>query len=823
MTEPEELLSEDEFVEQVEEPTPSGFDRSSGQVARRILEKLLPDEEVRLEVLSFFAQAILTAHEQGESKWGVTLYPYAVALNVSGFYACWVRSTDFFVSFMEDTLSPELLARLKDKVQWDGTFKRLPGSRIVYIPYSQSNEVLPQMVTPTKALIVFAGTRYGQMGAKIEGAHSPGVLQYLREYLETDLPEPTYASAVDAANIYTARREALPASDVLETECLKDPSLRTVTPVLADAMKTDIGIVRGNGIPCMVSIGEFMRPARIVGFDSRPDPRLEAKYGSLSYPGIAMIREATGEAVWHKMTRRTVMIAEALALELEKSPSSIQEDEEYEDTVILSDTPNFWKIAPGENGFLWDQCREQGCILIGWPKVGDIRGYPNKEALALANTEFNHKKASTTILWRFAHDIKIGDIIVANKGNRQVIGIGVVTSDYLPPHSPHNPSTNADYPNARLVDWRIVQPVTLSRAYFGQIPLTLQWIYPARWNDIRAAYLAQYQEDAALRDALHKLTEDVAATLVPPVNPVPEAVKPLLKMAERTRNILLYGPPGTGKTWLVTQFAKAFTDTNKAEMVTFHQSFAYEEFIEGIKPVIADHGQVAYDVQDGVFKRICRAAQANPSENYLLVIDEINRANIAKVLGELITLIEDDKRLGEANETQATLPYSGEKFGVPKNLTILGTMNTADRSIALLDLALRRRFTFVEMPPDPSLLPLDVAGVNLQALLTRLNQRVAALLDPDHRIGHSYLMNVKTEDDLHFAWYHRVLPLLQEYFYHDGERMQAVVGKAFIREAALDAETKEALGAAYDETAQYETVLLMEEAFLSALQKIAGQ
>ena len=322
-------------------------------------------------------------------------------------------------------------------------------------------------------------------------------------------------------------------------------------------------------------------------------------------------------------------------------------------------------------------------------------------------------------------------------------------------------------------------------------------------------------------EALEK-EEDEHFTKVARTHIIPEAVKPLLRMAERTRNILLYGPPGTGKTWLVTQFAKAFTEADKVEMVTFHQSFAYEEFVEGIRPRNDETGQIFYRMEPGAFRRICHAAQANPTKKYLLIIDEINRANIAKVLGELITLIEDDKRLGEANEVQMTLPYSGDKFGVPANLTILGTMNTADRSIALLDLALRRRFTFVEMPPDPTLLPTDVAGVNLQSLLTRLNRRVAALLDPDHRIGHSYLMGIETEDDLHFAWYHRVVPLLQEYFYHDGERMQAVIGKDFVRESILDAETKEALGGAYEDTARYEVVTLAGEAFLAALQKSAA-
>ena len=303
--------------------------------------------------------------------------------------------------------------------------------------------------------------------------------------------------------------------------------------------------------------------------------------------------------------------------------------------------------------------------------------------------------------------------------------------------------------------------------------------------------------------------------------PIPEAVESLLQMTERTRNILLYGPPGTGKTWLVTQFAKAFTEADKVEMVTFHQSFAYEEFVEGVKPVIHE-GQLSYAVVDGVLKRICRTAEKNPDSQYLLIIDEINRANIAKVLGELITLIEDDKRAGQANEVQVTLPYSGERFGVPANLTILGTMNTADRSIALLDLALRRRFTFVEMPPDPSLLSAEAAGVNLQALLTRLNKRVGALLDPDHRIGHSYLMGIETEADLHFAWYRRIVPLLQEYFYHDGERLQAVLGKAFVRETTLDAETKKALGGAYEEIARYEVRELTGEELLAALRALAG-
>ena len=278
-----------------------------------------------------------------------------------------------------------------------------------------------------------------------------------------------------------------------------------------------------------------------------------------------------------------------------------------------------------------------------------------------------------------------------------------------------------------------------------------------------------------------------------------------------------------------------------AEFVTFHQSFAYEEFVEGLKPVAAEEaegeeasgaaGEIKYRVEPGVFRRVCARAEAawrahgGAAPRYLLVIDEINRANIAKVLGELITLVEDDKRLGEANEVLARLPYSGERFGVPPNLYILGTMNTADRSIALLDLALRRRFAFVEMMPDASLLEAASAavGVDLRALLERLNERVAALLDPDHQIGHSYFLHVRDADDLAFAWYARILPLLQEYFYNDTERLRAVVGGRFIEPVKVSPETAKALGGLYEhEQAGGRVVKLSGDEFLSALRRLAG-
>lgn len=240
--------------------------------------------------------------------------------------------------------------------------------------------------------------------------------------------------------------------------------------------------------------------------------------------------------------------------------------------------------------------------------------------------------------------------------------------------------------------------------------------------------------------------------------------------------------------------------------ITFHQSYSYEEFVEGIKPSTKDE-KIKYSIENGIFKKMCIKANSNPENNYVIVIDEINRGNISKIFGELITLIEKDKRIipNGANDIDdndlnlddtsraehsiiVKLPYSQKDFGVPSNLYIIGTMNTSDRSIASIDIALRRRFKFVEMMPKPEKLvdennqPLivDSININLQELLQILNERISYLLDRDHQIGHSYFMNWKNYDlaTLKDVWFDEIMPLLNEYFYSDWDKLQAILGEA---------------------------------------------
>ena len=259
-------------------------------------------------------------------------------------------------------------------------------------------------------------------------------------------------------------------------------------------------------------------------------------------------------------------------------------------------------------------------------------------------------------------------------------------------------------------------------------------------------------------------------------------------------NTILHGPPGTGKTYHTARRCVDICDQStddhdvrdryrnlvndeRVEFVTFHQSYGYEEFVEGLRPVVPEAGGAGFRLVPvpGVLKRIADRARDNPESAYVLVIDEINRANISKVMGELITLLEEDKREGAENEIAVTLPHSGERFTLPRNLRILGTMNTADRSIALIDTALRRRFEFEEMAPRPELLRV-VEDIDLPKVLTAINNRLEYLIDRDHLIGHAWLMNAKTKSDVDRVMRRKIIPLIAEYFHDDWRKVRAVLG-----------------------------------------------
>lgn len=349
-------------------------------------------------------------------------------------------------------------------------------------------------------------------------------------------------------------------------------------------------------------------------------------------------------------------------------------------------------------------------------------------------------------------------------------------------------------------------------------------------DDIEPCYLIEAEtEDGKLRTE-----EELKAEVIKGVGLLMPYYKHIMDYPEIVKNMILYGPPGTGKTYITATYAvlicgwytlDTLKNMNHSKIMeiyheleqegrigftTFHQSYGYEDFIEGIRPVLDKEKTDAqnqseeqkseksrnleYTMEAGVFKAFCEKAEKS-KKPYVFIIDEINRENISRIFGELITLIEESKRKGEADERSVILPYSGLPFSVPSNVYIIGTMNTADRSIALLDTALRRRFSFVEMMPDTEVLKdikIEVpempdtvdkkAGkstIDIQKLLEIINQRIEVLYDREHTIGHAYFCGLKktaTLDGLKNVFKKSVLPLLQEYFFDDYEKIAMVLG-----------------------------------------------
>jgi len=385
---------------------------------------------------------------------------------------------------------------------------------------------------------------------------------------------------------------------------------------------------------------------------------------------------------------------------------------------------------------------------------------------------------------RFYYDLSKGDIVAAALGER-ILGIGRVIDDY----EYHNSST---LPHRKKVQWLVVSDET---------PLFTA-------DEGLGTNVYRYKNVDNIM-AIQRLLVDQAVT-----SPVQSESGPPSRLFEdidsvlkRKKQVILYGPPGTGKTYnaeavcleLAAQsiYGRPYNDLSDQEkdvirgdernsgyvrMCCFHPSYGYEDFIEGIKPSIVD-GQTQFSIKPGIFKSLCEAACSQPEKNFYLVIDEINRGDISRIFGELIMLIEADKRGKEV-----ILPLSGESFKIPENVYIVGTMNTADRSIALLDVALRRRFGFIALMPDYSLLEdAEIAGLPLDLWLKELNAAICEKFGYEGRnlqIGHAYFLTdgepVSDADDFRKIIRQDVIPLIEEYCYGDYAKMAEVLGNSLI-------------------------------------------
>ena len=451
-----------------------------------------------------------------------------------------------------------------------------------------------------------------------------------------------------------------------------------------------------------------------------------------------------------------------------------------------------WLYTPGEGAARWDEFRTAGIMALNWDRVGDLAAFPDKESLLDAlYTHYGDwggrpRKAADSV-WDYIHAMKPGDIVYVRRSFNEIVGRGVVRSDYR--HDEDRSSFRA----VRDVEWthvgswplqRGVRRVTLQRLTqeTSYNPAQLELLFRDRNHPDSSTPLdpAASPQDADEPDVADIYTRD---SFLAEVFVGPEDVEQMLGLLRRKKNLILQGAPGTGKTFAAKRLAYALmgqTDDSRVEVVQFHQSTAYEDVVVGLRPT-AEGGFAA---AEGVFARFCRRAAADPGRDYAFIIDEINRANISKAFGELLMLIEAEHR-GEA----LRLPVSGELLSVPKRLHIIGMMNTADRGLALIDYALRRRFAFFEMRPaldHPGFLRhVEAVGSSrLEALVDvvrRLNQRIAEdeALGPGFQIGHSYLClpaagpenPAGTDADVTSVVRYELEPLVREYWFDNPAAM----------------------------------------------------
>lgn len=434
---------------------------------------------------------------------------------------------------------------------------------------------------------------------------------------------------------------------------------------------------------------------------------------------------------------------------------------------------DYWIYSPGDNACMWDEFYKLGIMGIGWDDVTDLKGFSSKEEIKdymkkVYDPSYSYKN-NAHCLWQFANEIKIGDVIFVKKGMHKIIGKGVVTSDYI------YDSTRETYKHIRKVEWRNKG----EWEHPGQAVMkTLTCISP--YPDYVQQLLALFAEDTP-----EETTEQVEIKYPPYtkddfLNEVymdEDTYNTLTELLEAKYNVILQGAPGVGKTFAAKRLAYSIMgqkDTSRVAMVQFHQSYSYEDFIQGYRP-----SKEGFELVNGAFYKFCREAEEDNERPYFFIIDEINRGNLSKILGELMMLIEKDKR-GE----KIKLLYSNEWFTVPQNVRIIGMMNTADRSLALMDYALRRRFAFFDFAPAFSsegfknyLAEKD--SPKLEKLITAvesLNSTISAdeSLGDGFRIGHSYFC---TDDEITDEWLksvveYEVIPLIKEYWFDEPTKVR---------------------------------------------------
>ena len=440
---------------------------------------------------------------------------------------------------------------------------------------------------------------------------------------------------------------------------------------------------------------------------------------------------------------------------------------------ILADTTGtrYWIYSPYDQ---WEELQNSGIITIGRDYLGDPTLYSSREEMQSAMLDCGTEKHTTTYrnasleVWQFVHDIKPGDIVFAKKGTKTILGRGIVESDFI-----YDEKKPIEYKYYRKIKWTNIGEWEHPGS---AVTKTLTDITPYTEYVSKLSDLFSNIDEAVGEVAEESISIYTVDDFLHDVYMDEEQYKVLRTLLLAKKNVILQGAPGVGKTYAAKRLAFSIMgeqDNSRVKMVQFHQSYSYEDFIMGFRPT-----QTCFELKKGVFYEFCRKASED-DRPYFFIIDEINRGNLSKIFGELFMLLENDKR-----GVELQLLYADEQFSIPGNVYIIGMMNTADRSLAMLDYALRRRFAFFELAPafNSSGFKARRAKINntkfdkLIGTVERLNEAIAedSSLGEGFCIGHSYFCTETTINDewLRSVVEYELIPLLKEYWFDEAEKVK---------------------------------------------------
>ena len=466
---------------------------------------------------------------------------------------------------------------------------------------------------------------------------------------------------------------------------------------------------------------------------------------------------------------------------------AVDPDDDDEEIPAVTER-QYWLLAPGQRAVLWDTWYQRGIGAIGWNDMGDLNDYDSKEAIADYVPEYYPDSGPAKVarmLWDFGHTMKPGDVVFAKLGLYKVCGWGLVKGEY------EYDSGEEPFAHVRNISWQESSEVTMPNGM--QLPLQSLTCMTQNQN-FMAAMAAAFSDVPGLKNIDSKPPKIKPPTKVSaPAYGLQDAMADLFMPEEqvtlcrdllhRKKNIVLQGAPGTGKTFVAKRLAYLLMgcrDDSRVQMVQFHQSTTYEDFVQGFKPG-TDGG---FKLQDGSFHKFVTAAMAMPELPFVFIIDEINRGNLSKIFGELMMLIEPDKRDSGFAIPLSYSPDPEITFYVPSNVYVIGTMNTADRSLSMVDYALRRRFAFVELAPEfdsPVFAQQLIHAGGSEEMINEIRQKMKSVnemivadesnLGKGYQIGHSFFVPSNGQK-VTAQWLKQVLqfeikPLLEEYYCDD--------------------------------------------------------